>query len=126
MKGVVFNIFEAMKHPTEDHSLFGIDLMDELVEECLQLDSNNESISNFAKDTNSIDCLGSLIEEVEYDEVWEVHNLSDSKDDNINLVDLSHKAEWIKLLDQVCKYENPECVNKADVQVVETKKLFPT
>ncbi|RDX87505.1 hypothetical protein CR513_31006, partial [Mucuna pruriens] len=36
---VQFNIFEAMKHPTEDHSLFGIDLIDELVEECLQLDN---------------------------------------------------------------------------------------
>ncbi|RDX82271.1 hypothetical protein CR513_36956, partial [Mucuna pruriens] len=30
---VQFNIFEAMKHPTEDHSLFGINLIDELVEE---------------------------------------------------------------------------------------------
>ncbi|RDX84775.1 hypothetical protein CR513_34125, partial [Mucuna pruriens] len=26
-----FNIFEAMKHPTEDHSLLGIDLIDELL-----------------------------------------------------------------------------------------------
>ncbi|RDX98276.1 hypothetical protein CR513_18821, partial [Mucuna pruriens] len=55
-----------------------------------------------------------------------IHNLSDSEDDNIDLADLSHKDEWIKLLDQVCKYENPECVNKEEVQVTETKKLFPT
>ncbi|RDX84051.1 hypothetical protein CR513_34959, partial [Mucuna pruriens] len=27
-----FNIFEAMKHPTEDHSLLGIDLIDELLD----------------------------------------------------------------------------------------------
>ncbi|RDX97361.1 hypothetical protein CR513_19873, partial [Mucuna pruriens] len=27
---VKFNIFEAMKHPTEDHSLFGIDLLDDI------------------------------------------------------------------------------------------------
>ncbi|RDX84715.1 hypothetical protein CR513_34188, partial [Mucuna pruriens] len=27
---VQFNIFEAMKHPTEDHSLFGIDMIQEL------------------------------------------------------------------------------------------------
>ncbi|RDY11345.1 hypothetical protein CR513_04002, partial [Mucuna pruriens] len=27
---VQFNIFEAMKHPTEDHSLFGVDLIEEL------------------------------------------------------------------------------------------------
>ncbi|RDX98626.1 hypothetical protein CR513_18433, partial [Mucuna pruriens] len=33
-----FNILEAMKHPTEDHSLLGIDLIDELVEEFGQLD----------------------------------------------------------------------------------------
>ncbi|RDX96806.1 hypothetical protein CR513_20491, partial [Mucuna pruriens] len=52
-----------MKHPTEDHSLFDIDLIDELVEECLQL--------------------------------------------------------------EMCKYENPKCSNKAEIQVVETKKLFP-
>ncbi|RDX88572.1 hypothetical protein CR513_29811, partial [Mucuna pruriens] len=32
---VQFNIFEAMKHPTEDHSLFGIDVIEELVEEYL-------------------------------------------------------------------------------------------
>ncbi|RDY05491.1 hypothetical protein CR513_10669, partial [Mucuna pruriens] len=30
---VQFNIFEAMKHPTKDHSLFGIDVIEELVEE---------------------------------------------------------------------------------------------
>ncbi|RDY07800.1 Retrovirus-related Pol polyprotein from transposon gypsy, partial [Mucuna pruriens] len=29
---VQFNIFEVVKHPTEDHSLFGIDLIDELAE----------------------------------------------------------------------------------------------
>ncbi|RDX75953.1 hypothetical protein CR513_44113, partial [Mucuna pruriens] len=39
-----FNIFEAMKHPTEDHSLFGIDLLDEIVEEYFQINSSNEDI----------------------------------------------------------------------------------
>ncbi|RDY07587.1 hypothetical protein CR513_08282, partial [Mucuna pruriens] len=104
---VQFNIFEAMKHPTEDHSLFGIDLIDELVEECLQLDSS-----------------GSITEEVNYDELWEVQNLSDSKDDNIDLSNLSQEAELLKLVDQVCKHEDLECSNNAEVQVAETKKLF--
>ncbi|RDX74824.1 hypothetical protein CR513_45383, partial [Mucuna pruriens] len=67
---VQFNIFEAMKHPTEDHLLFGIDLIDELVEEFLQLDSSSEDISDFARDTNSFDCLGSITEEADYDELW--------------------------------------------------------
>ncbi|RDX80922.1 hypothetical protein CR513_38460, partial [Mucuna pruriens] len=122
---VQFNIFEAMKHPTEDYSLFGINLIDELVEECLQLDSSSEDIPDFAEDTDLICCLGSLTKEVDYDKVWEVHNLSDSEDDNIDLADLSKRVELIKLLDQVCKYENLECSIKAEVQVVETKKLFP-
>ncbi|RDY01784.1 hypothetical protein CR513_14845, partial [Mucuna pruriens] len=29
-------------------------------------------------------------------------------------------------MDQVCKHEDPECSNNTKVQVVETKKLFPT
>ncbi|RDY13989.1 Retrovirus-related Pol polyprotein, partial [Mucuna pruriens] len=84
----LFNIFEAMKHPTEDHSLFGIDLIDELIDECLQLDNNDEDIANFAKDTDSIGCLWSLTKEADYNEVWEIHNLSNFKDDNIDLVGL--------------------------------------
>ncbi|RDX91681.1 hypothetical protein CR513_26299, partial [Mucuna pruriens] len=72
---------------------------------------------DFAKDTDSIACLGSLTKVADYDEVWEVHNLFDSEDDNVDLAKLSHKAEWIKLLDQVCKYENSECVNKGEIQV---------
>ncbi|RDY05742.1 hypothetical protein CR513_10380, partial [Mucuna pruriens] len=79
---VKFNIFEAKKHPTEDHLLFGIDLIDELVEECLQLDRSSEDTSTFAGDTDSISCLGSITEEADYDESWEVHNLSDSDDNN--------------------------------------------
>ncbi|RDY13800.1 hypothetical protein CR513_01237, partial [Mucuna pruriens] len=47
---VQFNMFEAMKHPTEDHSLFGIDLIDELIEEYLQLDNNSKDSGNFARD----------------------------------------------------------------------------
>ncbi|RDX89903.1 hypothetical protein CR513_28298, partial [Mucuna pruriens] len=57
---VQFNIFEAMKHPTEDHSLFGIDLIDELVEEYLQLNSNSEDIENFARSTDLISCFQNL------------------------------------------------------------------
>ncbi|RDX99996.1 hypothetical protein CR513_16878, partial [Mucuna pruriens] len=114
-----------MKHPTEDHSLFGIDLIDELVEECLQLDSGSEDTSDSIGDTDSFDYLGSITEEVDYDELWEVHNLFDSEDDNINLADLSQEAELLKLLDQVCKNEDPEFSNNAEVQVGETKKLFP-
>ncbi|RDX76476.1 hypothetical protein CR513_43520, partial [Mucuna pruriens] len=97
---VQFNIFEAMKHPTEDHSLFSIDLIDELVEEYYQLDTSNEDISNFAGNIEIFNCLG------------------------IDLADLSQEVKLLKLLDQVCKHEDPEYSNNAEVQVVKTKKLL--
>ncbi|RDX97142.1 hypothetical protein CR513_20127, partial [Mucuna pruriens] len=46
---VQFNIFEEMKHLTEDHSLFGIDLLDEIVEEYFQLNSSSEDMENYLK-----------------------------------------------------------------------------
>ncbi|RDX96105.1 hypothetical protein CR513_21285, partial [Mucuna pruriens] len=65
---VQFNIFEAMKHPTKDHSLFGIDLIDELVEEYLQLDNSSEDSENFARSIDLISYLGSITEEADYEE----------------------------------------------------------
>ncbi|RDX63896.1 hypothetical protein CR513_57612, partial [Mucuna pruriens] len=102
---VQFNIFKAMKHPTEDH----IDLIDELVEECLQLDNSNEDSENFAGSTDSIGCLGSITIEADY-----------AEKDNIDLADLSQEVELIKLLDQVRIHDNLECSNKVEVQVSET------
>ncbi|RDX80934.1 hypothetical protein CR513_38441, partial [Mucuna pruriens] len=119
---VQFNIFEAMKHPTEDHSLFGIDLIGELVEEHLQLDAVRDDISIFVGDTNLFDCIGSIIDEADDDKSWEVHNLSDSEDDITNLANLSQEVELLDLLNQVCKYEDLECSNNTEVQVVKIKK----
>ncbi|RDX82742.1 hypothetical protein CR513_36427, partial [Mucuna pruriens] len=96
---VQFNIFEAMNHPIEDHLLFGIDLIDEIT----------AAVKIF--------------------QIWQkilIHNLSNFEEDNIDLVDVSQKAELINLLYQVCKYENPKCSNKAKAQVAETGRLFPT
>ncbi|RDX79272.1 hypothetical protein CR513_40317, partial [Mucuna pruriens] len=121
---VQFNIFEAMKHPTEDHSLFSIDLIDELVEECFQLDSHSEDIDNFTERTDLIGCLGSISEEeADYDESGEVYDLSDFEDNNNDIVDLDFEAKLLEVIDQVCKHENPECSIKGEVQVAETEKL---
>ncbi|RDX76342.1 hypothetical protein CR513_43670, partial [Mucuna pruriens] len=124
---VQFNIFKAMKHPTEDHSVFSINLIDELVEEYFQLDSHSEDTNNFAKITDLFCCLGSISEEeADYAESGEVHNLSDSVDNNNDIVDLDFEAELLEVLDQVCKHENLECSIEAEVQVAEIKKLFST
>ncbi|RDX85339.1 hypothetical protein CR513_33483, partial [Mucuna pruriens] len=123
---VYFNIFEAMKHPTEDPLLFGIDIIDELVAEYMQLDTDNAEFSNFSKDIDVISCLGSVANESNYHELLEVQDLSDSKDDTANLANLDHNFEFIDLIDQVCKYdEESKCSKPARVQVVETEKLLP-
>ncbi|RDX77664.1 hypothetical protein CR513_42171, partial [Mucuna pruriens] len=112
-----FNIFVAMKHPTEDHSLFGIDRIYELVEEYFQLDSHSEDIDNFAKKTGSIGCLGSILEEETNHAVSrEVHNLSNFVDNNNDIADLDFEAEFLEVLDQVCKHQNLECFTKVEVQ----------
>ncbi|RDY13917.1 hypothetical protein CR513_01097, partial [Mucuna pruriens] len=108
---VQFNLFEAMKHPTEDHSLFGIDLIDKLVEEHFQLNIDNGDTLDFAEDINIFDCLGS-----------KVRDLSNFEDGITNLADLGPKEELLDLLDQVCKLEDSEYSNNVGVQVVGIKK----
>ncbi|RDX89339.1 hypothetical protein CR513_28939, partial [Mucuna pruriens] len=119
-----FNIFEAMKHTTEDHSLFGIDIINELVAEYLQLAADSAEFPNFVEDIDEIGCLRSAIDEFDYDNLWEVQDLFDSEDDDIDdLAQLNLNSELIDLIDQVCKYDGePECSKRAEVHVSETKK----
>ncbi|RDY13836.1 hypothetical protein CR513_01185, partial [Mucuna pruriens] len=43
---VQFNIFEAMKHPTKDHSIFSINIIDRLVEEYMQISISSADFSS--------------------------------------------------------------------------------
>ncbi|RDX68929.1 hypothetical protein CR513_52023, partial [Mucuna pruriens] len=101
---VQFNIFEAMKHRTEDHSLFGINLLDEIVEEYLQLNNSNEDIEKFTGSTDEISCLGKR------PTMWN------------DIADLEFEAELSVLLDQVRNQEHSECTKDAIVKVAETEK----
>ncbi|RDX61495.1 hypothetical protein CR513_60272, partial [Mucuna pruriens] len=89
-----------------------------------QLYTSDEDISIFAGDSEVFDCLRFVIDKADYDELWEVHNLFNSKDDITNLADLSQEAKLLNLLDHVCKHEDPECSNNEEVRVVGTKKLL--
>ncbi|RDX82971.1 hypothetical protein CR513_36160, partial [Mucuna pruriens] len=110
-------------HPTEDHSLFGIDLIDELVEEYLQLDTSSEDIENCAGSTNLISCLWSLTEKANYEEVQDLPYFVDNHNDIANL---DFEVELSTMLDQVYNLENLECTNSAKVVVAEIKSLFST
>ncbi|RDX94149.1 hypothetical protein CR513_23493, partial [Mucuna pruriens] len=108
---VQFNIFEAMKHPTEDHSLFVIDVIEELVKEYFQLNSFSEDMEDFSGSTDLISCIGPITEEADYKE-----------DNHSNIADLDFEAELVEVIDQVCNHENLECVNNVEVKVAETNK----
>ncbi|RDY14410.1 hypothetical protein CR513_00514, partial [Mucuna pruriens] len=108
--------------PTEDHSLFGIDLIDELVEEYFQLDSSSEDMEDFAENIDITSCLGFITEEADYEEEHDLPNFEDSNDD---IADLDFEAKLLEVIVQVCNHENLECVNNAEVKVVETRKPSP-
>ncbi|RDY06307.1 hypothetical protein CR513_09725, partial [Mucuna pruriens] len=117
---VQFNIFEAMKHPTEDHSLFGIDVIEELVEEYFQLNSCSEDIEDFAKSTDLISCIGPITKEADYKEVQDLPNFEDNHSD---IADLDFEAELLEVIDQVCNHGNLESVREvnADTKLIRTK-----
>ncbi|RDX94340.1 hypothetical protein CR513_23289, partial [Mucuna pruriens] len=115
---VQFNIFEAMKHPTEDHSLFGIDLLDEIIEEYIQVNSSSEDVEKFAGSATEISCLGVAEEEADHEEV---QDLPYSEDDHSDIADLDFEVELSELLDQVCNQEHSECTKDAAVKVAETE-----
>ncbi|RDX93529.1 hypothetical protein CR513_24209, partial [Mucuna pruriens] len=110
-----------MKHPNEDHSLFGLDVIEELVEEYFQLNSCSEDIEDFVGSTDLINCIGPITEEADYKEVQDLPNFEDNHND---IADMEFEVELAKLLNQVCNLENLECTNNAEVEVAETKKPF--
>ncbi|RDX91935.1 hypothetical protein CR513_26002, partial [Mucuna pruriens] len=52
---VQFNIFEAMKHPIENHFVFGLDMIDVLVDDYMQLHTALFAFSDFAEMANVSD-----------------------------------------------------------------------
>ncbi|RDX98293.1 hypothetical protein CR513_18802, partial [Mucuna pruriens] len=114
-----FNIFEVIKHPTKDHSLFGIDLLDEIVDEYLQLNSSSEDIEKFAGSADEISCLGAADEEVDHEEV---QDLPYFEDDHSDIADLNFEVELSELLDQVCNQEHSERIKDAAVKVTEIEE----
>ncbi|RDY08533.1 hypothetical protein CR513_07227, partial [Mucuna pruriens] len=93
---VSFNIFEAMKHPPKDHSLYNIDIIEELVEEFTQLDSGNYNMPTFVE----IFYASSIIEEADFINRTKVLDPSDSGN-HVNSPDnLMNIFDSFDLLDQ--------------------------
>ncbi|RDY11498.1 hypothetical protein CR513_03845, partial [Mucuna pruriens] len=113
---VLFNIFEAMKHPTKDHSLFGIDVIDELVEEYMTLDTDNVEISNFVELPDVTDCFDFVTNVSDFD-------LSDSVNNIADLANLVHIFEFSDLTDLEYRCDGDlECSRCARIHVADTKR----
>ncbi|RDY01579.1 Retrovirus-related Pol polyprotein from transposon 17.6, partial [Mucuna pruriens] len=107
-----------MKHPTEDHSLFGIDLIKELVEEYFQLSNSSGDMEALAGSTNENSCLGIVDEETDPEEVQDLPN---SEDNHSDVANLDFEVELSELLDHVYNQEHSECTNDVEVKVAKTE-----
>ncbi|RDY00214.1 hypothetical protein CR513_16629, partial [Mucuna pruriens] len=115
---VQFNIFEAMKHPVEETSLFGIDLIDELIKEYMQAETGSTKSFQVAGNTDILDCLGFVFEESDHDESWGVHDAKVTT----ALAHLEHDSKSSDSFDQDHKNEKPKCSKHLEVQVVGTTR----
>ncbi|RDX60141.1 hypothetical protein CR513_61747, partial [Mucuna pruriens] len=89
----------------------------------MEFDSHSDDIDNFVEKTDLISSLGPIPkEEADYTKSGEVHNLSNSEDNNNDIADLDFEAELIEVIDQVCKHENPECSIEVEVQTISAKE----
>ncbi|RDX94420.1 Retrovirus-related Pol polyprotein from transposon 17.6, partial [Mucuna pruriens] len=98
---VSFNIFEVMKHPTEGHSLFSIDIIDELVKEYMQLGINSVEISHFVEILDVIDCFDSMKDVYNSVNMPNMQDLSEFVDNIADLADLVHMFEISNLTNLV-------------------------
>ncbi|RDY02611.1 hypothetical protein CR513_13913, partial [Mucuna pruriens] len=90
------------EHPTEDHLLFGIDVIDKLVEEHTKLDAGSDEMPSFVEIINVLDYAASVAEAIDSIEMSEVSNLSD--------------------FGEVCKYDKePEHVKCVGIQIADRK-----
>ncbi|RDX74346.1 hypothetical protein CR513_45917, partial [Mucuna pruriens] len=115
---VQFNIFKAMKHPTKDHSLFGIDVIEELVEEYFQLSNSSEDMEAFARSIKKNNCLGVADKETDLEEVQDLPNF---EDDHSNIANLNFEVEF---RDQVGQTDpNPLIEESPSPPLMELKPL---
>ncbi|RDX94442.1 Retrovirus-related Pol polyprotein from transposon 17.6, partial [Mucuna pruriens] len=99
-----------MKHPTKDHSLFSIDIIDELVEEYMQISTGNADFSNFFEISNVMNCFNPMNDVSDFVNISHIQDLFDSEDNIVDLAYLVHIFEFSDLTDLVCRCDgNPEC-----------------
>ncbi|RDX62844.1 hypothetical protein CR513_58783, partial [Mucuna pruriens] len=75
---VKFNIFEALKHPAEDHSIFNIDAIDGLVEGYFRIGIGSANLVNFV---DIFDVINKFCTETDSDNPEEAETDSDNPEE---------------------------------------------
>ncbi|RDY12262.1 hypothetical protein CR513_02962, partial [Mucuna pruriens] len=114
---VQFNIFEAMKHPTEDHSLFGIDIIEEPVEDYMQPGISLVEISNFVETTHVLDTSDSMTDDSNSVNMTNAPDYTDSVDDFSNVANMIDISNFSDLADLECRCDgDTKCSICAEIQ----------
>ncbi|RDY02056.1 Retrovirus-related Pol polyprotein, partial [Mucuna pruriens] len=115
-----FNIFEVLKHPVEDHSIFSIDAIDGLMEEYFQLGIGDASLADFVNISDVIDCFCIVAEKADSEILSNTLHFSYFKDSLIISVE-NIKKEVTKLLAAGIIYPISNSQWVSPVQVVPKK-----
>ncbi|RDX80726.1 Retrovirus-related Pol polyprotein from transposon opus, partial [Mucuna pruriens] len=119
MHARTFSMEFAMKHPTKDHSLFGIDIIDELVEEYIV------EIPNFVQLPDITDCFDSMMDVLDSVNMPNMQDLSDSVDNIADLANLVHVFEFSDLIDLGCRCDGDlKCSNSNNLYREQEEKLL--
>ncbi|RDY05591.1 hypothetical protein CR513_10554, partial [Mucuna pruriens] len=103
--------FDVMRHPTEDHSLCSMDVIDELIDEYNQFDSGSNNVTILVEVSNMLEGVGFVMGDANSTHINGVLNCPNS--DN-------HGNNPANLMNIVCRKEDElEYLISARVQVVE-------
>ncbi|RDY12525.1 hypothetical protein CR513_02680, partial [Mucuna pruriens] len=97
---VQFNIFDAMRHPTEDHSLYSMGVIDELVEEYNQFDSGSNNMTILVEISNMLEGAGFVMGDADCTHINGVLNHPNYGNHVNNPANLMNTIDSSDLLDQ--------------------------
>ncbi|RDX74881.1 hypothetical protein CR513_45315, partial [Mucuna pruriens] len=119
---VQFNIFEALKHPAENHSIFNIDTIDELVEEHMRMGMGSAKLSNFVEISNIINCFYTVEAISNSDSLSYIQNFSHFEDDFADLADVVkvQRSPEMKRVESDFKDKKEVETDSDDLEEVET------
>ncbi|RDY03205.1 hypothetical protein CR513_13229, partial [Mucuna pruriens] len=123
-----FNIFEALKHPTEDHSIFSIDTIDGLVEEHMQMSTGSANLFEFVEISNILNCFYTVEAIANSNSLSHTLNFSNSEDYISDVIDCSCMIHEVLECSQYIQFRvadtsKPGVIRVATIEEAETDSI---